>query len=84
MERYEGSQSKARHNNEGRRFISHFCELTRELTKLERRVQRINEDPQVEEPTYSTNSNNLLSHRTCSLQSRLLINESTIRQESIC
>src|SRR5258708_36317086 len=33
-------------------------------------------------PTFPTNSNNLLSQRTCLLQSRLLVHESTVRQES--
>ena len=50
MERHDSSQSEARNDDEGKRSVSHFRELTRELSKLERRPQRITEDPQTEEP----------------------------------
>jgi CheY-like chemotaxis protein len=49
MERHDDAQSKARNDYEGERSVSCFCELTRELNKLEWRLQPIDENSQTEE-----------------------------------
>jgi hypothetical protein len=53
MKRHDRPQGKTRNDNQSQRFISNFCELTGQLSKLEWRPQQINEDPQTEEPYLS-------------------------------
>jgi hypothetical protein len=53
VESHDGPQREARYDDERERFVSHFCELTGQLGKFERRSEGISDDPQAKQPHLS-------------------------------